>query len=115
MDNDIEETRFAERRSHFRGSARIHLQHFLFEGQFDTSSPVFLDQKNVTRLEKLFDIEGCLRLDPEHRIPVIISDVLLEERLLLARLKDSDLLTSSIPPTLPFPAESRLNCLHRRR
>ncbi len=118
MDNEVENRRFAERREHFRGSAKVHLRYLHFE-QFEQqinvpSQAVFLDQKNIARLEKIFDIEGCLRLDPEHRIPVLIDDGDLKASLHQANLASAELFTSNIPPALPFPENYRLICLHGR-
>jgi len=115
MDNAIKNRRFVERREHFRGSAKVHLQYLRFEQQIDVpSQAVFLDQKNIARLEKIFDIEGCLRLDPEHRIPVLIDYKDLEDSLDWANLTSAELFTSKVPPTLPFPAGYSLRCLHSR-
>ena len=68
-ENDI----FQRLNASFCGFAKINLNNL----QTDNSSPFVLDEKNVKRLCKVFENEGCLRLDPEHHVPVVIArDVL---------------------------------------
>lgn len=115
MDHAEENRRTSERREHFRGSAKVRLRHLTFEQHPDVQSqPTFLDQKNVARLEKVFSIEGCLRLDPEHRVPVILDDKDLERSLREANVANGELFNAKIPPTLSFPHGYSLRCLHGR-
>lgn len=59
------------RKKAFCGSYRISLRHLKPEDDSSTSRQ--LDSKNVARLIKIFELEECLRLEPTHYIPAIIS------------------------------------------
>ncbi|KAL2048962.1 hypothetical protein ABVK25_010815 [Lepraria finkii] len=98
---------FVEKQSNFRGSAKIHLRHLNYDS--DTS---FLDPKNVARLVQIFELEGCLRLDLEHHIPAVIGNDVLQHSLNASGVNRNDLFTPGIPPTLDFPAQVALTCLH---
>ena len=73
----------------------------------------YLDPKNVARLVQIFKLEGCDRLDIEHRVPVLIDSQILRQSLVASRKSNSDLL-GEIPPTLSFPVNTQLKCLHGR-
>ena len=110
-----ENIHFAEKRSKFRGSAKVHLKHLQFEANIiDDSGTTFLNSKNITRLVQIFRLEGCNRLDLEHRVPVIINVELLQQSIDDSGVASGDLLKSHIPPTLTFPANTVLRCLHGR-
>ena len=106
MDDDTQIRRFTERKGNFRGSAKINLKHLTFD---DTS---YLDPKNIDRLEKNFELEGCLRLDLEHHIPAIINDSVLRESLQKSHIVNGDLLQQNLPPKLDLPPDENLRCLH---
>lgn len=106
--------RLENRSSSFRGSARIHLKHLLFEEPKGVSLSLHLDSKNVARLVKVFELEGCLRLEEEHRVPAVINEAILQEALSSSSLTNADLLTTGVPPELQLPQFTRLNCLHGR-
>lgn len=76
---------------HFRGCVIIKIQDFQLDFHFD--------QKNVSRLLKIFQIEGCANLDPENRMTAIISSDVLEEA-----LKEGHVTKSSLfdPVQLPY-------------
>ena len=106
---------FLEKRSRFRGSAKVNLKHLEFEVNIGSDSvTAFLDPKNVARLIKVFTLEGCNRLDLEHRVPVVINAGVLQQSIHNSGLASGDLLKSHIPPTLTFPANTLLKCLHGR-
>ena len=98
---------FIQKQSNFRGSAKIDLRHLNFDS--DTS---YLDPKNITRLVQIFELEDCLRLELEHRIPAVISDDVLQHSLNTSGFNRNDLFTPGIPPKLEFPAQIALKCLH---
>ncbi len=110
MEDEIR--RLENRSSSFRGSARIHLKHLLFEEPKGMSLTLHLDPKNVARLVKVFELEGCLRLEEEHRVPAIINEAILQEALSSSSLTNADLLTTGVPPELQLSQFTRLNCLH---
>ncbi len=112
MEDEIR--RLENKSSSFRGSAKIHLKHLLFEEPKDVSLSLHLDPKNVARLIKIFELEGCLRLEEEHRVPAIINDAILQEAISSSSLTNAELLTTGVPPELQLPQSTRLNCLHGR-
>ena len=109
MNDEAESQRFNEKRAHFLGSAKLFLELLHFE-----EAPEFLNQKNIKRLEKIFELEGCLRLDPEHHIPVIIDLETLTQSLDQSDVRRGELFTSTTPPELLLPRRYRVNCLHGR-
>lgn len=67
----METTNFSHGRSlAFRGFARVGLDTL----QFRHDSHRGLDNRNVTRLCKIFELEGCQRLDDHHFVDVIIDE-----------------------------------------
>jgi hypothetical protein len=52
----------------FRGLARVRLGDLQFDGNHTTS------QQNVKRLDKIFQIEGCQRLDERNYIDVVATN-----------------------------------------
>ena len=111
MNSAEEAERFSKKKKHFKGSAKIDLEHLQF-AKFDASE--FLNPKNVARLKRIFELEGCLRLDPEHHIPVIIDLDILERSLAQSRIRRGDLFDSRIPPELTLPPDCVVICLHGR-
>ena len=105
-----EEERFAERQSKFQGSAKIHLKHFDFFEDSEIPAALKLDDKNVGRLMQIFKLEGCKRLEPEHHIPALIEETVLEQSLVQSGLQLGSL--RDIPPVLELPDNYRLVCLH---
>lgn len=51
------------REQHFRGSARVRLNCLAFDNDFDGQ---IHDGRNVTRLEHILEIQGCLRINREY-------------------------------------------------
>lgn len=112
MEDEIR--RLENKSSGFRGSARIHLKHLQFKEPKDLSLSLHLDPKNVARLVKIFELEGCLRIEEEHRIPATINETVLQMVLSSSSLTNAELLTTGVPPELQLPQYTRLNCLHGR-
>lgn len=52
-------------------SYRISLRYLLFEDCFE--NPRQLNQKNVTRLIKIFELKNCLKFDFTHYVSALIS------------------------------------------
>ncbi|KAI9799076.1 MAG: hypothetical protein M1833_004270 [Piccolia ochrophora] len=94
----------------FRGSAKVKLKHIHFEEDHVPGARQ-LDVKNVARLKKVFELEGCMRLDEEHHVPAVIEESVLSHAL-NGRDSPTTLLGLTEPPQLSFPAEIRLRCLH---
>lgn len=103
------DTTLKERDRSFRGTAKIDFVHLQFEDCFRQ-----LDLKNVSRLVKVFEKEGCARLKPENRVPAIIPDevlkVALQKNGLALDLNRSPFHTDH--PKVSFSADLRIQCLH---
>lgn len=106
---DLESRMNAERSRTYRGRAKVSIHVLLFESDNQMGSRP-LDPKNVTRLLQIFQLEGCLRLEPEHHVPVLINIQVLNAVLGDARLQSGDLMTCKDPPKLNINVP--LLCLH---
>jgi hypothetical protein len=102
---------FREKASHFQGSASIKLKHLVFENdQVPGTRP--LDRKNVARLIKIFELQECRRLEPNHYVPAVISEEILNTALQKAGISQANLLTKDEPPQLCLDNSIKLTCLH---
>jgi hypothetical protein len=100
-----------ERNCKYKGTAKINLEDIGFHPAFSRS----LGQHNVDWLCKVFEKEGCRRLDAQNYVPAIISQQHLCAALQAAG-KSVDELLASDPSRLPhlhFLAGQVL-CLHGR-
>jgi Protein of unknown function (DUF3723) len=102
-----------ERKAHFRGNALINIKHLTFE---DAQVPGTraLDEKHVAWLVQVFELEGCDRLDEDHRIPAIVSKTVLSDALKKSNISEDTLLNNDEPPRLRFDDRVRLTCLRGR-
>ena len=107
----VQEHLLESRETAYRGFARVDLS---------CLSPAFslnrvVCHKHVERLKAIFSEQGVRRNDPDHRIPVLISEELLSQTLLNSNLSERDLFDRSLndPPILNLPEES-LHYLHGR-
>ncbi|KAK2809765.1 hypothetical protein FQN50_003610 [Emmonsiellopsis sp. PD_5] len=91
---------------HFRGYAKIDLSHFICEGDSVVGSRP--RGKNADRLLRIFKSAGCDRRDPEHHIPVLISNDILDQALSRSQMTQEALLSSIDPPQLILGSETRL-------
>ncbi|KAF2229448.1 hypothetical protein EV356DRAFT_537224 [Viridothelium virens] len=102
---------FIARRKYYLGSARIRLRHLCFDNEYRGGR--ILDRKNIARLRRVFDVEGCHRDDPEHHVPVVIDPGLLNLVRDEARVEKSALFDIQRPlPNLRLSSDIRLTCLH---
>lgn len=99
---DLDSNIAAERSRAYRGAAKVQIRHVLFEDNNQLGArPV--DPKNVARLLKIYELEGCFRLEPEHHVPVLISSEALSAALRAAQLEAGSLMTCGEPPSLDLP------------
>lgn len=82
------------------GAAKIFLEHLF-------CSTRELDSKNVTRLQNVFRNLGCRRLEPNNRVPVLITQEQFDH---ISRENGNPDFESSDPPILR--TNIRLECLH---
>ena len=71
-----------KKKKHF-GSVKVWLHNLRAEDE--PVNPRQLDVKNVTRLVHIFRIEGCFRSEPQHRVPVLIDEVVARRTNLVNR------------------------------
>ena len=105
--SDIEKQYLLEKNKAFCGTFRIPLCKLGYEDP--DVNPRQLDVKNVKRLQKIFELEGCLRLEPDNYIPALISRSLLSDLPNLVG-EPADL---AVEPPMFDPSVS-LRCLHGR-
>jgi hypothetical protein len=109
---DQEKRLAAERQIKYKGTARIRLEVL----HFQWNEPRELNQKNLERLKKCFQTEGCHRLEWENHIPAIIDESQLDDAMVASDISAERLLSnlSDDYPELKFPAGYQLECLHGR-
>ncbi|KAL9023325.1 MAG: hypothetical protein Q9180_008282, partial [Flavoplaca navasiana] len=73
--SSTDEKLFRERGRAYRGSIGYPLRNLRFESQ--QSNPRQLDKKNVDRILAIFELQGCLRFEPENQIPALVSPAVL--------------------------------------
>jgi len=105
---ELEREIFNNKSANYRGAARIHLTNLDLE--FPDRKRT-LDEKNVNRLVRNFEFEGCLRLEAEHYVPALIDDETLIAALRESGLEQAALLKFSEPPELPLPDGLKLKVL----
>lgn len=103
--SDTEKQYLVERNKALCGTFRVPLCKLKHEGP--DVNPRQLDQKNVKRLLNIFELEGCLRMEPENYIPALIPQSLLSVIPKVAGgLQDWAVEPSMFDPPKP------LHCLH---
>lgn len=94
-----------------RGFAKIRLQNLEFSE--DAARPP-LSQTNIDRLYKIFDLEGCQRLDPDNYVPVLVDHEVLGEALARTGVSEQQLLDPRSLPLLQLGGDSKALVLHGR-
>ncbi|KAH0542481.1 hypothetical protein FGG08_003152 [Glutinoglossum americanum] len=102
----------ASKNGSFRGTARVHISRLSFDNNTGKRA---ISKKNINRLHRIFQLEGCLRLDSENDVPVQIEEDILAQALAESRLIDQDLKllpNDGKPHFLHLPQNYQLECLH---
>ena len=105
MFTDIEVQLARERREKYRGTAKINLDQIVVHCE--------IDPKNVQRLSRVFEKEGCRRLDIRNHVTALVSELHLEAALKSAKV-DAPMLMTVLPdeyPLLQF-LPGQVRCLH---
>jgi len=100
-----------EKHKAFRGSAKIRISELSPEVIL-TNPPRQLDLKNVARLRRIYEIEGCQRLEPEHHVPVLVDEEALGKALKKDGVPGASLKGLREPPLLEFG--TKITYLHGR-
>lgn len=94
----------------FLGVVRVKLDNLHFD---DIALVTDLSESNVRRLIRIFEIEGCLRLQPQYHVTAIISSDDFTRALTASNLSADQLRQHhETPPELLFPLSFQLRCLH---
>jgi hypothetical protein len=107
---DHETEHFNRLHSSFKGTARVGLQYL----DFDSHTELNVSESNTKRLVRVFENEGCLRLDPEHHVPVLVPRNVLDAALVSSNLTQEALHDPVNFPTLTFAPGTALRVLHGR-
>ena len=103
---------YLQKQYHYRGCAKIYIHSLKFENEHVAGGRT-VDPKNIARLVKVFESEGCHRLEAEHHIPALIGDAFLEDRLHESSISYAALLNlQQEPPFLHFADGQELIALH---
>ena len=100
-----------DRSANYRGTVRARFEYL----EFDEEGLRETHQKDVERLIGVYETAAvCDPLDPDHRIPAIISQQNLDLAIRHTGTSLENLLTCSrkLPPELKFPPGYHLKCLH---
>ena len=81
---------------HYRGTARLGLQHLTHRDSGDFT----LSEKNTSRLIRVFETEGAQRLEPENFVPILFPQTRLQEVLRSNGVSQQELLSDRTPPPL---------------
>jgi hypothetical protein len=88
------------------GSARVSLQNLVVED----SSMCDVDRTKIRALRRLFKLDGCRRLEPQNRIPVLLCGADILEMLRQVQLSESSL-KASLPPRFNLPGSYKFKYL----
>ncbi|KAJ5456077.1 uncharacterized protein N7458_004341 [Penicillium daleae] len=101
----------AQRLQFYQGCVIIELHRLKFELNSVLGSRS-LDERNVARIHKIFEIEGCGNLEPEHRVAALIDQETLSRALLLSDLSRESLLDPTNQPLLLLEGDVQLICVY---
>lgn len=100
-----------QRLQSYQGCAIIKLQHLEFEANNLTGTRE-VAEKNVEKLLKMFEIEGCGNLEPEHRVSATIEEEVLRRALAKSNLTREALLDPTNHPYLMLEGEDLMTCIY---
>ncbi|KAF2158404.1 hypothetical protein M409DRAFT_33033, partial [Zasmidium cellare ATCC 36951] len=106
------ESTFLRKQKFYCGRAKVRICSLRYEHEHLPGSRT-LDVKNVERLHRIFQAQGCQRLDPDKHIAVMISDELLTAAIARSNITRADLFDiRNIPPHLNLRDDETLITLH---
>lgn len=87
----------------FCGSAKVRISQLAHEDLL--TNPRQLDPKNVSRLRNVYILEGCHRLEPEHHVPALIDEAMLERALRDNNISQASLKSLAEPKLLALESD----------
>ncbi|KAF3138944.1 hypothetical protein TWF569_008639 [Orbilia oligospora] len=88
---NFENQKYALESASFLGIAKIPLSKIRTKNECD------LDAKNIARLQSIFRVEGCLRLETSHHVGVIVDEIGLRDDHRSSLKRESPVLLTDIP------------------
>jgi hypothetical protein len=95
----------------YQGCAIIKLQHLRFDNSNILGTREAAEE-NVARIIRIFEIEGCGNLEPEHRVAAIISQPILSKALSKSKLTREALLDPINQTRLELEADDLVTCVY---
>jgi hypothetical protein len=100
----------------YRGIARVSLESLTFRHALAENKHRAISQENVRRLKRIFEHNGCLRLQEEHVINATVHDDDLDAALAKSGITETDFCSlrwTQDAPLLDLPSIQCLSGLHR--
>lgn len=95
----------------YQGCAIIKLQHLVFEAN-NLIGTREIAEKNVEKLLRMFEIEGCGNLEPEHKVSATIGQEVLRRALAKSNVTREALLDPTNRPYLILEGEDLMTCVY---
>jgi hypothetical protein len=106
--------RFHDQDGYYRGSAKVLISSLEFDG-LDVQFRRTLDVKQIEALVTVFKLEGCHRLEPENRIPAIITATSIEPLLNASAISLEEFMRyTATPGGVLISGDMRFQCLRGR-
>jgi hypothetical protein len=100
-----------QRLQYYQGCAIIKLQHLRFE-ENNLMGTRGVTEKIVTKILRMFEIEGCGKLEPEHRVAAIIDQEELSKALAISNLTRETLLDPTKQTSLILDEDDLVTCVY---
>lgn len=102
-----------QRLQHFKGCAIIDFNQLALDQTAENMANMrHRSNKNLERLIKLFEIEGCANLEPEHRVAAIVSAEALNDALLRSNISQDSLFNPQKHQELFFDQGYKLKVIY---
>ena len=95
--------------ANYKGSAQVWITHL------DFPHPIRqIDRRVITQLKRDFDGEGCIKTRPEHRVPAVIGESMLQEALQKLAISSETFkaISRDNPLKIDLGRGAKLECLH---
>lgn len=102
-----EESILHDKLANFKGTARIAIKHLAFPHPSRQ-----IDRKIIDQLLRDFEGEGCRPEEPDHRIPAIVDDLVLEAALEKIPMSVNAFKANSSNAPILHLDQATLECLH---
>ena len=97
----------------YQGCAIIKLQYLRYK-EYNLTGTREIAEKNVEKLFRIFEIEGCGNLEPKHRVTATINQEVLRKALTKSNLTLEALIDLKNQPNLLLEGEDIITCIYRK-